>query len=231
MASAHSFHIPDIEQLQTDTETLIDYLRCVIYEFNSCLFCGFSKYSAEAAKAHMISKGHCMLDMSEGSDFLDFWMVEKVFLEDDNAASEDAVPSQPPKLDGGAKKLSETEMLLPSGVRVFAPSEVSTSFGRGASTSSRKASAPRRIAEVQNAIYSSSSTTNPIHTRSLAMRDTMGLIGLPDQQRRALAATEHKIMKRENRAMFQQRWIVEKIANRQKNFKVSLWYRLVRSAD
>jgi len=225
MASAHSFRVPDIEHLQTDTETLIDYLRCVIHEFNSCLFCGSSKYSAEAVKAHMISKGHCMLDMSEGSDFLDFWMIEQVLLEEEDGDSGDEVPSQHRELDRVAKKLSETEMLLPSGLRVFARGDVSISFGRGSAASSRQETAQSRRAEAQKAIYTSSLTANkPVHTRSLATRDTMGLIGLPDQQRRALAATEHKMMKRENRAMLQQRWIVEKIANRQKNFKVSLWY-------
>lgn len=216
MSTTHSFHVPDINDLQTDVETLLGYLHCVIHEFHSCLFCGTCKYSAEAVKAHMVSKGHCMLDLSAGSDFLDFW-------DSAEEADEEGVDVEECSLTQGdndtPKMLAQVEMLLlPSGARIFA---------RGESPNHSFKSAPHRGKSSQATATSSPSialsqpkVSTP--TKSLTTRDTMGLVGVPDQQRRALVATEHKMMKREHRAMLQQRWIVEKIANRQKNFKVRL---------
>ena len=73
MKSSHGFQIPDSETLQTDLETFIAYLALVIHRYTSCLYCSHAKGSAEAVQAHMLAKGHCMLDLSPGSEFLEFW--------------------------------------------------------------------------------------------------------------------------------------------------------------
>ncbi|KXT08116.1 hypothetical protein AC579_6636 [Pseudocercospora musae] len=69
MSACHGFIIPDFEH-----ETLLAYLGFVIAQFHACLYCGHERHSAEAARSHMLAKGHCMLDLSPSSEFLDFWV-------------------------------------------------------------------------------------------------------------------------------------------------------------
>ncbi|CEH19573.1 C2H2-type Zn-finger protein [Ceraceosorus bombacis] len=80
LRSHHSFFVPDQEYL-TDLAGLMVYLADKVSVGHLCLFCngrgrGFN--SAEAARSHMLDKGHCKIaydsdeDMLELSDFYDF---------------------------------------------------------------------------------------------------------------------------------------------------------------
>ncbi|KAI9498312.1 C2H2 type zinc-finger-domain-containing protein [Zychaea mexicana] len=80
MTLIHSFFIPDIEYLE-DIKGLIKYLGEKVSVGNTCLYCngkGREYRSLEAVRAHMISKGHCMIaydaeeDAMELVDFYDF---------------------------------------------------------------------------------------------------------------------------------------------------------------
>lgn len=79
MAVQHSFFVPDIEYV-VDIRALLAYLQEKVFEFHVCLRCngvGRGFQSTEAARKHMVDKGHCMLDYSEQGqeelcDFFDF---------------------------------------------------------------------------------------------------------------------------------------------------------------
>ena len=80
MFKAHSFFIPDFEYL-VDLPGLIRYLGDKLRVANVCLYCngrGRGMQSLEAARKHMVDKGHCKLaydtevDILELSDFYDF---------------------------------------------------------------------------------------------------------------------------------------------------------------
>jgi pre-60S factor REI1 len=80
MASAHSFFIPDLEYL-TDLSGLLSFLGERIAVDNTCIFCSKKNKefrSLDAARKHMLDKGHCKIAYdTEGerlavSDFYDF---------------------------------------------------------------------------------------------------------------------------------------------------------------
>ncbi|XP_066602939.1 cytoplasmic 60S subunit biogenesis factor ZNF622 [Prorops nasuta] len=73
MTVAHSFFIPDPEYC-TDMKGLITYLGEKIYLAFMCIWCndtGKTFHTAEAAKAHMIDKGHCKM-LHEGDALVEY---------------------------------------------------------------------------------------------------------------------------------------------------------------
>lgn len=79
MSKEHSFFIPDIE-FCVDIKGLLLYLGEKISQGYMCLWCnekGRTFYSMEAARSHMIDKGHCKmlhegLALAEYSDYYDY---------------------------------------------------------------------------------------------------------------------------------------------------------------
>lgn len=218
MQQSHGFHIPRIEDLQTDLETFLAYLNLVITRFHSCLYCGQEKHSAEAARSHMLSKGHCMLDLSDGSDFLDFWQSQ----DHDDGTKDD---SHAPKF----QKLPEGEIRFQSG-------SVASSRHDGRPMT-HPARAKRKVHDsaalvttaTNDAPENNTSEPHPTpstarsKTTALSKRDQMGIVGLSDSQQRSLAITHQKLIAREQRFKNDARWTVEKFGNKtkMKHFKVS----------
>ncbi|KAK4500942.1 hypothetical protein PRZ48_009134 [Zasmidium cellare] len=219
MQQSHGFHIPQRDALQTDLETLLAYLNLVISRFHSCLYCGHEKYSADGARSHMISKGHCMLDLSKDSDFLDFWTDEEA----DQQGEEDENNIIPPH------KLSEVELRLPSGSvsssrRDGRPSiRPARSKGQVAESTALVATSNNEPTEERPTPQPQSSSSRKSTAMVLSQRDQMGLIGLSDSQQRSLAITHKKLVAREQRFRNDARWTVEKFGNttKMKHFKVS----------
>lgn len=207
MKSVHSFNIPDIDNLQTDLQTFLTYLSLVINQYFECLFCGQTKHSAEAIRAHMTTVGHCMLRLSSDSEFLEFWQTSG---EEENDARVAPI-----------RILDDGDLLLPSGVVVLS---------RSARVRPRHISARQSdsmsvvLADDQPAhMQSPDSSLSPnVKTLELARRDEMGIIGLSDQQRRSLVVLQRAERSRELRQRNAQRSSVEKIGNQQKHFKVSV---------
>lgn len=77
--------------LVVDTETLLRYMHLVISGDRQCLFCQKQCRSVRAVQHHMTSRGHCRMDLDEGSDseFLDFYEVSDD--DDDNDAGVDGL--------------------------------------------------------------------------------------------------------------------------------------------
>lgn len=216
MATSHGFSIPRIDALQTDLETFLAYIGLVISRFHCCLYCGHEKTCTEAVKAHMLAKGHCMLDLSEGSEFLEFWNAE----DDERLDDSDSVLRGQP--------LSANDMRLPSG------SIVSSRRDSRLSTRPSKTQIPGRDEDAlallpQRHLATSTPTTDLMQSQphatalTLSRRDQMGLIGLSDTQRRALASVQKRMIACDQRSRNEMRWALEKGANKvkQKHFKVS----------
>ncbi|KAF5267461.1 hypothetical protein FOXYS1_1658 [Fusarium oxysporum] len=90
MQSAHGLFVPYQQHLLVDLETLFRYLHLVIYEYRECIHCGTSRTTVQAVQQHMLGKGHCKFDVSEGSEFADFYNFSQTsFDPDEDDLSED----------------------------------------------------------------------------------------------------------------------------------------------
>ena len=213
MQRAHGFIVPNQDHLATDLETLITYLALVIDVYHACLLCGHEKHSPEAVRAHMQAKGHCQLDLSEGSEYLDFW-----------TSHEDQADDQPQSISS-----IDGEFRLASGVIISTKS---------ASRKSAKRYQNRKESPEQNDLVMSGTDLSFRTSRScldltssfqrdqtkqvLARRDASGIVGLTDGQKRSLAVAHRRAKTTEDRARNRAQWTLEKMGNqvKQKHFKV-----------
>ncbi|PVI01375.1 hypothetical protein DM02DRAFT_654522 [Periconia macrospinosa] len=205
MQSVHGLYIPEPDQL-TDMETFLGYLASIF--------------------THMRDKGHCMINLEAESELLDFWEISQ----DDEDQEE---TSQNKNLASASVHVSATELRLPSGSIITSRSDTAQVRAKPMLTKYRvKASQMRTKREEMKAITDGSETKKPKAPDSnmsmrtqpgtdlrVAIRGEMGLVGLSEQQNRALMATEAKMKKREHIAKAAQRWATEKVANKQKFFK------------
>ncbi|RKL52243.1 hypothetical protein BFJ70_g955 [Fusarium oxysporum] len=90
MQSAHGLFVPYQQHLLVDLETLFIYLHLVIYEYRECIYCGTSRTTVQAVQQHMMGKGHCKFDVSDGSEFADFYDFSQTSVDpDEDGLSED----------------------------------------------------------------------------------------------------------------------------------------------
>ncbi|XP_060530995.1 cytoplasmic 60S subunit biogenesis factor ZNF622-like [Cylas formicarius] len=117
ITSVHSFFIPDIEYC-INMEGLLGYLYEKVTCGFMCLWCnekGRTFHSADAARKHMIDKGHCKM-LYEGialAEYADFYDYSSSYEDADN---EDINPDEDvnvAELDG-----SDYQLVLPSGITV-----------------------------------------------------------------------------------------------------------------
>lgn len=209
MRLRHNFHIPESGRLTTDIETLLSYLFTIIEDFQACIYCGVEKRSAEAIRTHMLDKGHCMMDLSTESEFLEFW---------ESLPGDFESPRR--RLPGG------DELMLVTGRTIQSKAAHRASNRRGeAATSASHALALVSDGTVKQSKTPRSGTVNSSSpSTTLARRDAMGIVGLSQQQQRALALGHMKTVSDESRARNQARWAVETMGNKvkQKHFKVTM---------
>ncbi|XP_012215333.2 cytoplasmic 60S subunit biogenesis factor ZNF622 [Linepithema humile] len=118
MKMKHSFYIPD-EEYCSNIKNLINYLSQKIRLEYKCLWCndsGRQLRSAEAARAHMIDKGHCKM-LFEGETILEYMRFYNYSSsypdwEDSDVDSDEELPSGDFLDDEGY------ELVLPSGKTV-----------------------------------------------------------------------------------------------------------------
>ncbi|CAG9110762.1 unnamed protein product [Plutella xylostella] len=119
MSETHSFFIPDIEYC-VDVRGLFLYLGEKISQGYMCLWCnetGRTFYSMEAARAHMVSKGHCKmlhegLALAEYAEYYDYSASYPDHKGEDDMDVDEEVEG-PAALDG-----DDFQLVLPSGVTV-----------------------------------------------------------------------------------------------------------------
>lgn len=134
MARQHSFFLPDIEYC-VDLAGMLSYLGEKVALGYMCLYCedtGRTFWSMRAARAHMISKGHCMLrwrpgDELEYADFYDFRPSYPDYVagaNDDEGGDTALLPAGRADCDA-ARIEDDLSLALPSGTRAVHRSLVS----------------------------------------------------------------------------------------------------------
>ncbi|KAH8808546.1 C2H2 type zinc-finger-domain-containing protein [Xylogone sp. PMI_703] len=85
MQKSHGLFVPDREHLVVDLETLFKYLHLIISGYRECIQCGTERATVQAVQQHMTGKGHCRFDISEDSEFAQFYDFSE---SEDNAESD-----------------------------------------------------------------------------------------------------------------------------------------------
>ncbi|KAE8451049.1 hypothetical protein EG329_004721 [Mollisiaceae sp. DMI_Dod_QoI] len=226
MQKKHGLFISDSEYL-IDLETFIGYLFAIISQFHECLYCGSTKNSADATRAHMISKGHCNLKPDPGSEYEDFYEFASDDEDEDEEHSSRAEENKVPEI----LVPDDNELRLPSGRTIGHRSQARYYRQH---TPVRGKSAERKAIEddkesgdgTQEAGESSRNTSKQLTARA---RGEMGMIGVSELQKKTLVAVERKMLKIEARAKSDYRAGLERLGNKQKYFRVStdcVWDRL-----
>jgi pre-60S factor REI1 len=211
MQKSHGLFIPNQANL-TDLASFLNYLHTLIAQFHECLYCGTSRNSAEGARAHMRSKGHCMvnLDSDELGEFWEDAAGEKGQIEMKSDEEKMALPGG--KVVARRDQARRYRQHLPSveiraqrrAIAAAESEDVSTESGEPSSSASAAAAANQE--------------------RSLTTRvpkTEMGLIGLSDVEKRSLRVVEKHMLKIEMRARNEYRAGLERRGNAQRHFKVS----------
>ncbi|KAF5684653.1 C2H2 zinc finger transcription factor [Fusarium denticulatum] len=119
MQTSHGLFVPYKQHLLVDLETLFRYLHLVIYGYRECIHCGTSRATVQAVQQHMMGKGHCKFDVSEGSEFADFYDFSRQDLETENSVlsedDEDEFEGAESKLDRRPLQVDRDSIRLPSG--------------------------------------------------------------------------------------------------------------------
>ncbi|SCO42555.1 related to putative C2H2 zinc finger transcription factor [Fusarium fujikuroi] len=119
MQTSHGLFVPYKQYLLVDLETLFRYLHLVIYEYRECIHCGTSKATVQAVQQHMMGKGHCKFDVSEGSEFADFYDFCRQDLHTENDAldedDEDEFDGAEVKPSRKPLQVDQDSIRLPSG--------------------------------------------------------------------------------------------------------------------
>jgi len=161
-----------------------------------------------------------MLNFDREPELLEFWAFDG---EGDGEDGEDGDARSWTRRVSTTTRLADAQMQLPSGMLVGARGQGQR---RGGGGQRRGTTAPQRkaitTAKEDDAAATESSTVDdtPTDTRVVARRSEAGLIGVSVQQRRALAVTEKKMQKREAVARAATAWVTERVANRQKYYRV-----------
>ncbi|KAJ4012690.1 C2H2 zinc finger transcription factor [Fusarium irregulare] len=112
MQKSHGLFIPQQQHLTVDLETFFRYLHLVIFDYRECLYCETTRSTVQAVQQHMMGKGHCKFDLSEESEFADFYD----FYQSQDDVSEDSTSDSGSDKDSRKPlKVDQDSMRLPSG--------------------------------------------------------------------------------------------------------------------
>ncbi|KAF2020596.1 hypothetical protein BU24DRAFT_487181 [Aaosphaeria arxii CBS 175.79] len=201
MFSTHGLFIPSQDQL-SDMQSFLGYLATLVFEYHQCLYCGLERGTADGVQTHMRDKGHCMINLTPESELLEFWELS-------GSESEDEDAELPQSTKGEAVRLSETEWRLPSGAVINSRSDATLLRAKpGLAQTRAKGPQQRSKRDELKAIAASAEEDSQEadekpsrggggSDRRVAVRGDMGLVGVSEDQRRALQVTEKKMKRRE----------------------------------
>jgi pre-60S factor REI1 len=227
MSSEHSLFIPEPEHL-CSVESFVQHLYNVINHFYECLYCGIIKHSAESVRHHMLSSGHCMINLVKEPELLEFWDFSDV---DDDSDTESRSKPSIGALAGDigilrSQKTNDNKLFLPSGKIITSQSkeqERSSSKRPIRSTVGKVTATGERSTEaIGGELSRTTSIPQPKRERAVAARGAMGLMGVSEQQKRSLVATEKKMQKQAAVIQQAEAWVTGRVANKQKHYRVSL---------
>ncbi|KAK6834114.1 TRI15 [Apiospora arundinis] len=89
MQKSHGLFVPYQDNLIVDLETLFKYLHLVISEYRECIQCGTTRATVQAVQQHMTGKGHCRFDVSQESEFSEFYDFSEPEDENDDENEEE----------------------------------------------------------------------------------------------------------------------------------------------
>jgi len=78
MRRKYSFTILDIDCL-VDLKGLLTYLAARIHEGHLCLYCSKQFRDAASCQQHMIDKSHCIMNMDDEEEYLDYYDFSKTY--------------------------------------------------------------------------------------------------------------------------------------------------------
>jgi pre-60S factor REI1 len=226
MSSEHSLFIPEPEHL-CSVESFIQHLYNVINQFHECLYCGIIKHSAESVRHHMLSSGHCMINLVKEPELLEFWDFS------DGEDCSDTESKNKPNLGALAGDIGILRSQHTSDDKLFLPSgRIVTSQSKEQDRSSSKRRIQNPVGQVTaggekytetigGELSRATSTPQPKREQAVAIRGAMGLIGVSDQQKRSLVATEKKMQKQAAVVQQAEAWVTGRVANKQKHYRVS----------
>jgi pre-60S factor REI1 len=250
MLTVHGLFIPEPTHV-SDLATFVRYLATVVSRYHECLYCGAARDSTDAVQQHMRAKGHCMLNFEREPELLEFWEFGDVDVDNDSDENEADVETRRSEARSWAERvslstrLSASELLLPSGMIVGSRPDAGHGRLRPGLVAKRRSAIKKAhlkaiaAGQGENAVpeeeeqagaSSDAADTASEHMAQaqqgvgdtrVARRGEMGLIGVTEQQRRALMVTERKMQKREAVARAAYSWVTERIANKQKHYRVS----------
>ena len=206
MESTHGFRVPEIDKLQEGLEPLLWYLDLVINRFYSCLYCGHAKHSAEATRAHMLDKGHCMLDMSPESEYMEFWeqASEAVYAQDSHNEEDGNNEAQP-------RMISQDELALGSG-RIIISRKNHLHSQRRNRLSRKNETSLVKVEQPEETVTDPTEQNASKDVQLLSNRDRMGLVGLSNAEQRLILATEKRIRSQSSRKWSARHWTTENLS-------------------
>jgi pre-60S factor REI1 len=218
MQRNHGLFIPDQEHL-IDIEVFLGYLFAIISEFQECLYCSVTKSTVEGIQHHMKDKGHCKINIKQGSEWQLFYEYP-----DSESETENSKSRMPPSHNMVDQITSTDELHLPSGKILGHRSQVSYHRPNITTRASSPALTASTLAEGATTSPTPGATgsneTRPDQQLTVRKSDMLGMIGVSSQQQRALRPVEKMMLKRESQARDANQAGVQKTANRQKFFKV-----------
>ncbi|KAF1355042.1 C2H2 type zinc-finger-domain-containing protein [Delphinella strobiligena] len=200
MSSIHGLHIHNIAHL-IDLGSFIDYLGVLVLRYHECLYCGHTKRTTQGIRQHMSAKGHCSINLDLDPALLDFWEVP-CSDEGNGGADNDQTDS-----DHEETSRRSHNVISPHSEGLIRPGSTDEQYMSSIIDGQVTDDQRRRQRRL------------PFEDRRVSMRSGMGLLGVHEQQKRALRITEKKMLKQEVIARAQQRWTVERVANKQKHFR------------
>lgn len=74
----HSFTLLDVDCL-VDLKGLLGYIATRIQVGKLCLFCSKQFSEGQSCQQHMLDKGHCVMNMEDEEEFLDYYDFTKTY--------------------------------------------------------------------------------------------------------------------------------------------------------
>ncbi|KAH8911593.1 hypothetical protein BR93DRAFT_873145 [Coniochaeta sp. PMI_546] len=219
MQKSHGIFVPYQQNLKVDLETLVRYLHLVIFGYRECVQCGTERATVQGVQQHMTGKGHCNFDLSEDSEFAEFYNFSEpegdteseIESDDGERNREEAATSssrKPPLVDADSIRLPSGKIISKQSSAQAGPSL--TQLRRRIRTAAPQLKSSLAEAEDEEGSGKEQLDSNMRDTQLISKRekreratvtyqlanmsanDRNALMHLPTSQQRAILAAQHR---------------------------------------